>query len=353
MMGQVAVDYLSTASFARRPALWLKLMSDNGSTVAYSPSFGYDLAARRINGDAATLDLSRWRVAGIGGDMVRADVLAQFAEVLKPAGFDARAFLPSYGMAETTLALSFAPLDTGVQVDVVDRWRMSDERIAVPARDADSERARGFVACGRPLPEHAAEIRDEHGRVLPERHVGRILVKGPSVMAGYFDQPEATRHALDPQGWLDTGDLGYMLNGQLVITGRAKDLIIVNGRNIWPQDLEWAVEELPDVRRGDTAAFSIDGDNDDEDVILLVQCRTTDPEARGALIRAVQGVVQRTAAIECKVKLIEPKGLPQTSSGKLSRSRAKTNYMTGVYGPPVPDLPGAHPRTHLPAAPAG
>jgi fatty-acyl-CoA synthase len=198
------------------------------------------------------------------------------------------------------------------------------------------------------LPDHVVEIRDDSGRTLPERRVGRIFVKGPSVMAGYFEQPEATRQVLDPSGWLDTGDLGYKLDGQLVITGRAKDLIIVNGRNIWPQDLEWAVEELPELRPGDAAAFSIDRQDDDEEVILLVQCRIADAKARDALVRAVQGVVQRTSAIECKVKLIEPKGLPQTSSGKLSRSRAKTNYLAGVYGPPVPDAPGRD--SHVPAS---
>jgi fatty-acyl-CoA synthase len=256
-------------------------------------------------------------------------------------------------MAETTLAVSFAPLDTGVEVDVVDRRRMAEEHVAVPAQAGDAEQARGFVICGRPLPGHVAEIRDDGGRVLPERSIGRIFVKGPSVMAGYFEQPEATARVLNENGWLDTGDLGYTLDGHLVITGRAKDLIIVNGRNIWPQDLEWAVEELEGLRRGDAAAFAIEGQNDGEDVILLVQCRTTDAEARDALVRAVQGIVQRTAAIECKVKLIDPKGLPQTSSGKLSRARAKTNYLSGVYGPPDSDQPGSSSRAPAPAAPAG
>ena len=121
MMGQVTVDYLATTAFARRPALWLRLMSDNRSTIAYSPSFGYELAARRINGEAATLDLSNWRVAGIGGDMVRADILDLFAEKLSVAGFKAKAFLPSYGMAESTLAVTFADVDKPVRIDSVDR----------------------------------------------------------------------------------------------------------------------------------------------------------------------------------------------------------------------------------------
>jgi fatty-acyl-CoA synthase len=351
---QLSIDYLTTRDFARRALLWLTLISRNGGTLSYSPSFGYDLCARRAEtANNLDIDLSTWRGAGIGGDMVQPGVLRRFAETFASYGFREAAFVPSYGMAETALAVSFAPLDTGVRIDLVDRKRMADERLAVPAADDHPERARGFVACGRPLPGHVAEIRDDSGQVLPERHIGRIFVKGPSVMAGYFQQPEATQRVLDAGGWLDTGDLGYWLDGQLVITGRAKDLIIVNGRNIWPQDLEWAVEELPELRRGDAAAFSIDGENDEEDVILLVQCRTSDPEARSALVRAVQGVVQRTAAIECQVKLIDPKGLPQTSSGKLSRSRAKTNYIAGLYGPPVPDSPVSPTRTAAPAAPAG
>jgi fatty-acyl-CoA synthase len=348
---QLSIDYLATRDFARRPLLWLTLISRNSGTLSYSPSFGYDLCTRRAgNGTDLGIDLRTWRGAGIGGDMVQPGVLQRFAETFAPYGFRETAFVPSYGMAETALAVSFAPLDTGVQIDVVDRMKMAEESLAVPIRNHAPERARGFVVCGRPLPRHVAEIRDDNGKLLSDRRVGRIFVKGPSVMAGYFEQPEATQLVLDASGWLDTGDLGYLLDGQLVITGRAKDLIIVNGRNIWPQDLEWAVEELPDLRRGDAAAFCIDGDNDQEDVILLVQCRTTDAGARGALVRAIQGVVQRTAAIECKVKLIDPKGLPQTSSGKLSRSRAKTNYLSGVYGPPAPDSPGTNTRA---AAPVG
>jgi fatty-acyl-CoA synthase len=341
LLCQLSVDYLTTRDFARRALLWLTLMSRNGGTLAYSPTFGYDLCARRAGSTGAKLD------------MVQPGVLTRFSETFAPYGFRPTTFVPSYGMAETTLAVSFAPLDTGVEVDVVDRRRMADEQLAVPSSDSDPERTRGFVVCGSPLPGHSAEIRDDSGRALPERSIGRIFVHGPSVMAGYFEQPEATRRVLDDRGWLDTGDLGYTLGGHLVITGRAKDLIIVNGRNIWPQDLEWAVEELPGLRRGDAAAFSIEGQDDGQDVILLVQCRVTEAEARDALVRAVQGIVQRTAAIECKVKLIDPKGLPQTSSGKLSRARAKTNYMSGVYGPPIPDQPGPHSRAPAPAASAG
>src|SRR5439155_10814751 len=150
MMGQVTVDYMSTPSFARRPALWLKLMSDNSSTIAYSPSFGFDLAARRINGEAATLDLSAWRVFGIGGDMVRADVLNLFAETLSVAGFDAKAFTASYGMAESTPAITFAHLTKPVKIDTVDRLHYKLAQRAVPASEAlkaSPERVRNFVVC--------------------------------------------------------------------------------------------------------------------------------------------------------------------------------------------------------------
>ena len=354
MMCQISVDYMTTRDFARRPLTWLQLITRNRGTLSYSPSFGYDLCCRRA-GSAADLaiDLSSWRAAGIGGDMVQPGVLTRFVDAFGPYGFRRTAFVPSYGMAETSLAVSFAPLDTGMQVDVIDRRSMADEGVAVPAPAGDPAQGRAFVACGRPLIGHTAEIRDDDGKPLPERRIGRIFVKGPSVMAGYFRQPEATALVLDASGWLDTGDLGYRLGEQLVITGRAKDLIIINGRNIWPQDLEWAVEEIPGLRRGDAAAFSIDGAQDEERVVLLVQCRTTDPAAREALAREAKGVIQRTAAIDCTVCLVDPKGLPQTSSGKLSRARAKTNYLNGVYDPPADAGADPRPRRAAPAAPPG
>jgi len=346
LLCQMSVDYLATRDFARRPLTWLRLISGNGGTLSYSPTFGYDLCTRRTgSGAPLDIDLRTWRAAGVGGDMVQPGVLARFAETFAPYGFRETAFVPSYGMAETALAVSFAPLDIGVQVDTVSRQRMADDGLAVPASDRRSEDARGFVACGRPLPGHQLEVRDDSGRPLPDRGVGRIFVRGPSVMAGYFEQPEATARVLDAAGWLDTGDLGYVVDGQIIVTGRAKDLIIFGGRNIWPQDLEWAVEELPGLRRGDVAAFSIE-QGETEEIVLLVQCRTTDADARASLTRSIQGVVQRTAAVECTVRLVEPHGLPQTSSGKLSRSRAKANYVSGAYGPlhsgeprPVPQTP--------------
>ena len=332
MMGQVTVDYMATGAFARRPMLWLKIISDNQCTIAYSPSFGYDLAARRVNGDADKYDLSALRVAGIGGDMVRPDVLERFSEAFAPAGFKARAFVPSYGMAESTLAITFAPLNEPISIDRVDRAQCKKTRRAIPADDRSAgnlEKTRSFVVCGRPLSDHKIEVRNDDGDILSEREIGHIMIKGPSLMAGYYGNPEATSAIMDSDGWMATGDMGYMLDGQLVVTGRSKDLILHNGRNIWPQDIEWAVERIENMRSGDAAAFTVEPDGDGEQIVVLVQCRQTVEEDREALRRTVAGVVHQQAGIECQVVLVPPRSLPFTSSGKLSRAGAKLRFLSG------------------------
>ncbi|MFN4142629.1 fatty acyl-AMP ligase [Aestuariivirga sp.] len=340
VLGQVSVDFLATTSFARRPALWLRLMSDNKSTITYSPSFGYDLAARRINGEAVTLDLSRLRIAGIGGDMVRADVLEQFSATMSVARFRPEAFLPSYGMAETTLAISFVDAEKPIRVDRIDRHALKTENAAIPAR---GEQARSFVVCGRPLAGSKVEIRDGAGRVLGERRIGRIFVSTPSLMSGYFHNEDATASAIGGDGFLDTGDMGYWLGGEIVITGRAKDLILHNGRNIWPQDIEWAAEQIEPLRSGDVAAFAVEGEDGDDDVVVLVQCRLQDPASIEALRHEVAAVVHRSAGIECKVVMVPPKSLPFTSSGKLSRAGAKQRYVSGEIAELTPAMPAAEP----------
>ena len=346
MLGQVTVDFLATTSFARRPALWLKLMSDNGCTITYSPSFGYDLAARRINGEAITLDLSQLRVAGIGGDMVRSDVLENFAATLSVAGFRAKAFLPSYGMAETTLAISFVDPDKPIRIDSIDRNALKLQGRAVPSRGSN---ARSFVVCGRPLAASRVEIRNEQGTVLGERAVGRIFVNTPSLMSGYFHNEEATAASVGSDGFLDTGDMGYWLDGEIVITGRAKDLILHNGRNIWPQDIEWAAEQIEPLRSGDVAAFAVEGDDGEDEVTVLVQCRLQEQQAIEALRHEVAAIVHRSAGVECRVVMVPPKSLPFTSSGKLSRAGAKQKFLSGEIAEIA--VPGATPEdTALEAA---
>ena len=322
---QLSLDYLTPRDFARRPTQWLNLISKNRGTIAYSPSFGYDLATRRAANQApADLDLSCWRHAGIGGDMIRPDVLDRFAKTFETAGFDRKAFIPSYGMAEVCLAITFSPHGTGVRTDTM--------------TTDDGRRTRRFVLCGKVLPGHRLEVRDEAGKVLGDREVGRIFVAGPSIMPGYFGEPEASREVL-LDGWLDTGDLGYTLEGEVVVTGRAKDLIIVNGRNIWPQDIEWAIETRRVVKNGDSVAFSVDGGDGEgagERVVVAVLARVSGEEGRKTLASDVAQAVREAIAVDCDVVLVPPSmGLPTTSSGKLSRSRAKANYLAGLYAPPT------------------
>src|SRR5882757_8553142 len=332
---QRSVDYLTPRDFARRPMQWLNILSRNRGSIAYSPSFGYDLATRRGASQIPPhLDLSSWRSAGIGGDMVRPDVLERFAKTFGPAGFDPTAFVPSYGMAEVCLAITFSPRELGVRTDIVDREALAEAERAVPASaPQDDRRSRAFVICGYTLPGHRLEVRGRDGKVLPDRAVGRIFVHGPSVMPGYFGEPEATRAVLSQDGWLDTGDLGYALAGEVVVTGRAKDLIIVNGRNVWPQDIEWAIEAREVVKNGDSAAFSVDT-VDGERVVVAVLARVAGEEARQTLARDVAGAVREAIAVDCDVVLVPPTvGLPTTSSGKLSRARTKANYLAGLYAP--------------------
>ncbi|WP_022975411.1 fatty acyl-AMP ligase [Nevskia ramosa] len=328
---QISVDMFATRDFARRPLLWLELITRNGGTLSYSPSFGYELAARRAEtASSEGLDLSCWRGAGIGGDMVRPEPLAKFAEQFAVRGFKASAFVPSYGMAETALALSFAPAGQGIRFDTLDSEKLERENLAVPAA-AGTERRRDFVLCGPALPDHAFEVRGESGKLLTTGQVGRIYARGPSMMQGYYGQLEATEAVLAADGWLDTGDLGYFRDGQIVITGRAKDLIIVNGRNIWPQDLEWTVErEVSVLRSGDVAAVSVD-DGGSERIVVLVEFRTADDETRDNLKKEVAGVLRMRHGVETDVVTVPPRTLPRTSSGKLSRSKAKTMYLQGSF----------------------
>ena len=331
LAGQVTVDLLATQDFARRPQLWLSLISSGRGTISYSPSFGYDLCTRRARSiSKAELDLSCWRIAGIGGDMIRPAALASFSKTFADCGFQAEAFVPSYGMAESTLAISFAPIGRGIETDTIDLDCLEQDGIARPPQHALA-RTRSVVLCGSALPGHEIEIRDPSGNALAQRRLGRIFARGASLMQGYDARPDETDAILSADGWLDTGDLGYWLGDTLVVTGRAKDLIIINGRNIWPQDLEWSVERfIPEVRTGDVAAFSIEEDGQ-EVLILAVEARgVTDPAAGQKLVEEVGDAVRTNHGLDGRVILVAPGSLPYTSSGKLSRYIARQRYLAEV-----------------------
>ena len=326
---QRSVDYLATRDFAMRPRLWLKLMSRNRSTVSFSPPFGYILCARRLRaGDTDNLDLSSWRVAGVGAEMIHPESLEQFAAALASAGFNERAFLACYGMAECSLAVSFATVGGGACSDVIDVDRLAFDGEAVPASaHVDAGKGKAFINCGVPLPGYEMEIRDEGGRPLPERRCGRIFLRGASVMSGYFGNAQASRDVLSSDGWLDTGDIGYAAGGALYITGRAKDLMIIHGRNIWPQDLEYLAEQQPEVRPTDASAFSISDDDDGESAVLVVQCREADARKLAKLAERLQQAIHAEFGIHCLIELVPPHTLPRTSSGKLSRSTARKEFL--------------------------
>lgn len=331
MTCQLTIDLLPTRDFARRPHVWLDLISRNKGTLSYSPSFGYELCIRRMPSSNMELDLSSWRAAGIGGDMIRSHILDQFAEQYKKYGFDSKAFVASYGMAEATLALSFAPLGQGLKTDTIDLSLLETSGIAKPSDDSEIT-TRTFTLCGPILPAHEIEIRDEHGNILPERRAGSIFVRGPSLMKGYFQKEKETEAVLDKNGWLKTGDLGYILNHEIVIIGREKDLIIINGRNIWPQDLEWAAEHaFTSLRSRDVAVFSVDKNNE-EIIVALVQCRFVDEHERIKLQEEMTNLFRRQHGVDVSVLLVPPHSLPQTSSGKLTRAKARQMLLKGEFG---------------------
>ena len=329
---QVSADYMKTEDFARRPLAWLDLISRNeGTSISYSPTFGYDICARRMSSQtkaADRFDLSRWRLAGNGADMIRPDVMQSFVDAFGDAGFAPTAFLPSYGLAEATLAVTIMPPGEGIVVELVEETDLSGG----DALEGRPQRFRAIVNCGKPAKDMVVEIRDEDGAVINDRQIGKVWTTGPSLMVGYFRDQEATDACL-VDGWLDTGDMGYLSDGYLYIVGRAKDMIIINGKNHWPQDIEWAVEQLPGFKAGDIAAFAITAPGGEETPAVLVQCRTSDNEERARLRDEIRERVRAITGMHCVVELVPPKTLPRTSSGKLSRAKARNLYLSGELRP--------------------
>ncbi|MEO6580258.1 MAG: fatty acyl-AMP ligase [Sphingomicrobium sp.] len=334
LANQVSVDYLKTEDFARRPLAWLDLISRNpGTTLSYSPTFGYDICSRRMSSQtraADRFDLSRWRIAGNGADMIRPDVMQAFVDEFADAGFKAQAFCPSYGLAEATLAVSIMPPGEGIRLELVEESELSGA--GTPAQERP-RRYRAIVNCGKPVIGMEVEIRDADGSLLPDRGIGKLYCRGSSVMHGYFRDRESTDACLSADGWLDTGDMGYVSGGYIFIVGRAKDMIIINGRNHWPQDIEWAVEQLPGFKSGDIAAFAITGPSGEETPAVLVHCRVSDAGERSRLRDDIRERVRAITGITPVVELVPPRTLPRTSSGKLSRTKARNLYLSGEIVP--------------------
>ena len=327
LVSQLSVDFLRTRDFAVRPIQWLRIISRNRCTIAFCPPFGLELCALRVrSADLEDLDLSSWRAAGIGAEMIRPDTLKNFAIKFAAVGFNPAAFLPCYGLAEASLAVTFSTVGAGLDVMKVDTETLADRSVAVRVQ-ADGRKHTEFVNCGKPLPGHFVSVVDDNGQPLPDMRVGRVLLKGPSIMSGYINDPETTQRVMRSDSWMDSGDLGYVSEGNLYLTGRHKDIIIINGRNIRAQDIEEIAEQQPEVRTRETSAFAVVDSNGVSTVVLVIECRLSSVQERQSLMSRLQRLVYAAFGVHCLVELVPPHTLPRTSSGKLSRAAACKGFM--------------------------
>jgi fatty-acyl-CoA synthase len=310
--------------FLARPACWLEWISEHRGTITAGPNFSYALAARALR-RAGELDLSSWRLALNGAETVDPHAVEAFCAAAAPFGFDARAAYPVFGMAEATLAVTFPTAGEGMTVDAVDRDVLEHERRAVaPQAGADPASVRRLAKLGRPLDGFELRIVDPAtGAVRGEREVGELELRSPSVTPGYYRNPEATAATFD-DGWLRTGDLAYLVDGELVVCGRQKDVIIVGGRNVFPEDVERAAAAVDGVRAGNVIAFGSDRKRGRESIVVVAEIRADDPhEVHDSVINKVCDAV---GVPPVEVVLVRPGTLPKTSSGKLQRSLCRERY---------------------------
>ena len=324
---------MSPLAFLARPVRWLRAISAHRATISAAPNFAFEICASRIDErELAGLDLACLRWMFNGAEAVSAETLDRFARRLAPYGFDPRSIAPVYGLAECALDLVFPPPGRGMRVDHIDRETLMFTGAAV-ALPADDPRAAGIVACGAVLPGYSIRIVDAASRVLPERQQGRVQFRGPSATAGYYRNPEATAELLDGD-WRNSGDLGYLADGDLFITGRDKDLIIRAGHNLHPAELEAAVGEVPGIRKGCVAVFGVpDARGATERVVVVAETRETDSQRQQEL----RSRIQELAALLIdgpadEVVLAPPGSVLKTSSGKLRRAATSDAYLGGRLG---------------------
>jgi fatty-acyl-CoA synthase len=329
------ITFLPPLLFLKRPARWLEAISRHKGSISFGPNFAYALCVKRIkDSELAGLDLSSWRIAGCGAEPIRADNLRAFADRFSSVGFSEKAFVCSYGMAESTLAISFSKVGQPLHIDTVDGEKLWATGRAEPCTPG-APGAASIVECGTAFEDHdvrAFAIDDaESASPLPDRAVGELRLKGPSVMPGYFNEPEMTRDAF-AGGWLKTGDLGYLADGKVHICGRSKEVIIVNGRNYYPQDLEWEASRVEGVRKGNVIAFgTMKPHNDRERVVICFETSEIDADKRTILKGEVRRVVQQALGLTVDdVMPLAVGALPKTSSGKLQRRKTRELYEIGA-----------------------
>lgn len=330
--------------FVRRPKEWLKAISRYRGTCSAAPNFAYSLCTRKVRDrDLAEIDLRSWRVAFCGAEPINAETVRGFTARFARHGFAAGAFFPVYGMAEFSLAATFPPPGRPPRFDSVDRVRFERHGVAEPvvadAADCAADVVT-WISVGSALPGgHAVRIVDAKGRERPERREGEIEVRGPSLMTGYYKNALATGEALR-DGWLRTGDRGYVADGELFVTGRTKEIIIKGGKNLYPQDVEAAAGKVEGVRAGCCAAFGLENEGrGTEDLVLICETRVTDAQDRGRIMAEVRSrVLEAIGATPDVVVLVEPGTVPKTSSGKIQRDLMRRRYRTGDLKPGRPSL---------------
>lgn len=331
----IPVYFIPTLEFVRRPTLWMEVINRRRSSVTFAPNFAFArLTKRATQEDLQRWDLSCLRAVGCGAEPIHPDTMRGFIDRFAACKLRPESLLPCYGMAEATLAMSFLGLQETLRVDTIDSDACHEHDRADPVAPGTAG-ALELVSCGRPFAEHELRIFADSGESLPDRRIGEIRFRGPSVAAGYFSNKEATAAAFDPPergGWLHTGDLGYLVDGELYISGRKKDVLILNGRNYYPQGIEWLVENVPGIRRGNVVAFSVPGDSTEE-AVVVAETAETDGERRKALMQAVRSHINAELGLSiADVHLLGVGEMPKTTSGKLQRRRTREQYLSGTLG---------------------
>ncbi len=320
----------SPQDFMASPLRWLEWISAFGGTCTAGPNFSYALAARALR-RAEGLDLSSWRLALNGAEPVNPSTVRDFCEAGAAFGLPAGAAFPAFGMAELAIAGTFPKPGSGLRVDAVDARVVESDRYAAPVADENAAGATSFALLGRAVPGLEIRIADpESGTAMLEREVGELEIRGTSVTPGYYNRPDETAKTFRGE-WLRTGDLGYLVDGELVLCGRIKDVIIVGGRNVFPEDVERAAERVDGVRPGNVIAFSIVSDRGKERLVVVAETKADD---HAPIRKAVATRVREAVGLPTdEVVLVLPGSLPKTSSGKLQRSLCRTRYQDDQLEP--------------------
>jgi len=324
---------LSPLEFLSRPERWLWAIHRYRGTLSAAPNFAYDYCLRKLkDADLTDLDLSSWRISCNGAEPVSPDTIERFSSHFAQFGFRRETMYPVYGLAESSLAVTFPTLGHEPVVDRIERDTFLRTGHAVPASSSDDNPLR-FVSCGQPLPGHEARVVDGQGRELPERQDGRLQFRGPSATSGYFRNVEATGELFSGD-WLDSGDRAYVASGSFYITGRTKDVIIRAGRNIYPAELEEAVGSVSGVRRGSVAAFGlIDSESGRERLVVVAETRERDSEILERMRSDINAVALELTGIPADdIVLAPPRSLLKTSSGKIRRRANRELYERGQLG---------------------